>query len=176
MPQINEMEQVILVDENDQAIGLMEKMEAHEKGLLHRAFSIFLFNSKGEMLLQKRAASKYHSPNLWTNTCCSHPRDNESVLDGASRRLAEEMGMTCELRHAFHFIYKVAFDQGLYEHELDHVLIGTTDLVPVINPEEVEEFTYQTTDYILDQIKKYPEQYTEWFKICLTEVLKQYKL
>lgn len=169
------MEQVILVDENDQEIGLMDKMEAHEKGLLHRAFSVFIFNTKGEMLLQRRAASKYHSPNLWTNTCCSHPRKNETGLEAANRRLMEEMGMTCQLNYAFQFTYKVALDQGLYEHELDHVYIGTSDNKPVINPAEVSEFTYQSIDTILAQIKTNPEDYTEWFKICLNEVLKHYK-
>ena len=169
------MEKVILVNENDQEIGLMEKMEAHEKGLLHRAFSVFIFNSKGEMLLQKRANSKYHSPNLLTNTCCSHPRSGESTLAAANRRLMEEMGMTCELEHAFHFIYKVELDQGLYEHELDHVFIGTSDIEPIINPEEVSEFTYQTTGHILEEIDRNPSDYTEWFKICFNEVLKYYK-
>lgn len=171
----SQMENVILVDKDDQNIGLMEKMEAHQKGLLHRAFSVFVFNSKGEMLLQKRAASKYHSPNLWTNTCCSHPRENETTLEAANRRLMEEMGMKCQVKKAFHFIYKVALDQGLFEHELDHVFIGTSDEKPEINKEEVADYTYQTTDYILEQINNHPEHYTEWFKICFNEVLKHYK-
>jgi isopentenyl-diphosphate Delta-isomerase len=116
-------EQVILVDENDNQIGLMPKMEAHEKALLHRAFSVFTFNDKGELLLQQRAADKYHSPLLWTNTCCSHQRDGETSLQAGRRRLQEEMGFTCELEEVFSFIYKAPFDNGLTEHELDHVIM-----------------------------------------------------
>ncbi|MFK8045677.1 MAG: isopentenyl-diphosphate Delta-isomerase [Crocinitomicaceae bacterium] len=170
------IENVILVDENDQELGIMEKMEAHQKGVLHRAFSVFVFNSKGEMLLQKRASSKYHSPNLWTNTCCSHPRINENTIDAAYRRLMEEMGMTCELDYAFNFMYKVELDQGLYEHELDHVFIGKSDTKPVINKSEVNSYKYTAPSIIAEQIKTNPTEYTEWFKICFTEVLKHYKL
>jgi len=167
---------VILVDEKDRELGTMEKMEAHQKGILHRAFSVFIFNSKGEMLLQKRASSKYHSPNLWTNTCCSHPRINENTNDAANRRLMEEMGMKCQLDYAFNFIYKVKLDQGMYEHELDHVFIGKTNTLPAINKSEVNDYQYQTPTYISEQIKANPTAYTEWFKICFNEVVKHYKL
>ena len=127
------MEKVILVDKTDHQIGEMEKQEAHIKGLLHRAFSIFIFNSKGEVLLQQRALHKYHSGGLWTNTCCSHPRNGETTIQAANRRLKEEMGMSCALKEEFSFIYKAKLDNDLYEHELDHVLFGTTDLQPQIN-------------------------------------------
>ena len=130
-------EQVILVDENDTQIGLMPKMEAHEKALLHRAFSVFSFNDSGELLLQQRAADKYHSPLQWTNTCCSHQREGESNIEAGKRRLQEEMGFSCELSEVFSFIYKAPFDNGLTEHELDHVMIGKFNGVPEVNPEEV---------------------------------------
>ncbi|MDX1349198.1 MAG: isopentenyl-diphosphate Delta-isomerase [Putridiphycobacter sp.] len=169
------MEHVVLVNEHDEPMGLMEKMEAHQKGLLHRAFSVFVFNTKGELLLQKRAASKYHSPNLWTNTCCSHPREKETTLEAANRRLMEEMGMTCHLKHAFHFIYQVSLDQGMIEHELDHVFIGTTDNLPVINPSEVGAYDYFPISDLSKQVIDQPEKFTEWFKICFDEVLKHYK-
>ena len=168
------MEYVILVDESDREIGQMEKIEAHKKGLLHRAFSVFIFNSKGEMLLQQRAAAKYHSPLLWTNTCCSHPRVNETLLNAASRRLKEEMGMSADLEYAFNFIYKVQFENDMYEHELDHVFYGTTDVLPIINPEEVEAYQYMHPDLIEKDIADHPEHYTEWFKICFKELLNQY--
>lgn len=163
--------QVILVNEYDQEIGQMEKMEAHEKGLLHRAFSVFIFNSEGEMLLQKRALHKYHSPGLWTNSCCSHPYPNENVYDAANRRLNEEMGMSTDLNFAFSFQYKAEFDNGLIEHEYDHVFIGRTDQAPKLNPEEVAEFKYISIDELIQDIEINPDNYTPWFKICLNEVL-----
>lgn len=163
--------QVILVNEYDQEIGQMEKMEAHEKGLLHRAFSVFIFNSEGEMLLQKRALHKYHSPGLWTNSCCSHPYPNEKVYDAANRRLSEEMGMSTDLNFAFSFQYKAEFDNGLIEHEYDHVFIGKTDQTPKLNPEEVAEFKYISIDELIQDIEINPDDYTPWFKICLNEVL-----
>lgn len=163
--------QVILVNEYDQEIGQMEKMEAHEKGLLHRAFSVFIFNSEGEMLLQKRALHKYHSPGLWTNSCCSHPYPNENVYDAANRRLNEEMGMSTDLNFAFSFQYKAEFDNGLIEHEYDHVFIGRTDQAPKLNPEEVAEFKYISIDELIQDIEINPDDYTPWFKICLNEVL-----
>jgi len=166
------MEYVVLVDEKDTEIGVMEKMEAHEKGLLHRAFSVFTFNSKGELLLQKRASSKYHSGGLWTNTCCSHPREGESPIDAAHRRLMEEMGFDCSLNKAFDFIYKRALDNDLTEHELDHVFIGNFDGVPEMNPEEVEDYKYIGIEELIVDIEKSPQNYTEWFKICLAEVIK----
>jgi isopentenyl-diphosphate Delta-isomerase len=167
------MELVILVDENDNQVGLMEKMEAHEKGLLHRAFSVFLFNSKGEMLLHQRAISKYHSGGLWTNACCSHPRDKESTIDAAHRRLEEEMGFDCEIKEVFHFTYKSALDNELTEHELDHVFIGEYEGEINPNPEEVESYKYISIPELTKDIEENPQNYTEWFKICLEEVLKR---
>ncbi len=170
------MEYVVLVNEFDEEIGQMEKIEAHKKGALHRAFSVFIFNSRGEVLLQKRAASKYHSPGLWTNTCCSHPRINESVIDAANRRLDEEMGLNADLKFAFDFIYKVEFDNGLFEHEFDHVFYGITDQLPTLNPEEADAYQYLHPDQIEADLKKHPENYTEWFKICFSEAIKNYRV
>ena len=167
------MEKVILVDKTDHQIGEMEKQEAHIKGLLHRAFSIFIFNSKGEVLLQQRAFHKYHSGGLWTNTCCSHPRNGETTIQAANRRLKEEMGMSCALTEEFTFIYKAKLDNDLYEHELDHVLFGTTDLLPQINKEEVAGYKYSSFQDIQQEMKHYPEKYTAWFKICFDEVIKK---
>lgn len=164
-------EYVVLVDENDNPIGLMEKMEAHHKAVLHRAFSVFIFNSKHELLLQQRAFTKYHTPGLWTNTCCSHPRDNESVKDAAKRRLMEEMGMKCDIREAFHFIYEAEVGQGLIEHELDHVFIGISDDTPFINKEEVASWKYDTMKIIREDIVQNPDNYTAWFKIAFEEVM-----
>ena len=158
-------EQVILVNEKDEPIGLMGKMEAHEKGLLHRAFSVFVFNSKQEVLLQQRAACKYHSPNLWTNTCCSHPRVGETNQQAGERRLQEEMGLQVPLREVFSFIYKAPFDNGLTEHEYDHVLVGYSDAQPQINPEEVASWKWLSLEAIKEDILQAPERYTAWFKI-----------
>lgn len=169
------MEKVILVDKNDRQVGLMEKQEAHIKGLLHRAFSVFIFNTKNELLLQKRANQKYHSGGLWTNTCCSHPRDNESTIDAAYRRLNEEMGMTCDLELKFNFIYKAKLDNNLYEHELDHVFFGFSDTIPKINKKEVCAFDYKTLEFLKKDIIMSPNNYTEWFKICLNEVYNKHK-
>ena len=162
-------EQVILVDKNDNQIGLMPKMEAHEKALLHRAFSVFTFNDKGELLLQQRAADKYHSPLLWTNTCCSHQRNGETNLEAGKRRLQEEMGFTCELEEVFSFIYKAPFDNGLTEHELDHVMVGKYNENPNINKEEVESFKWMTLEDVKTDMENNPEIYTEWFKIIFKE-------
>ena len=162
-------EQVILVNEKDEPIGLMGKMEAHEKGLLHRAFSVFVFNSKQEVLLQQRAACKYHSPNLWTNTCCSHPRAGETNQQAGERRLQEEMGLQVPLREVFSFIYKAPFDNGLTEHEYDHVLIGYSDAQPQINPEEVASWKWLSLEAIKEDILQTPAQYTAWFKIIFEE-------
>jgi isopentenyl-diphosphate delta-isomerase len=162
-------EQVILVDEQDNPIGLMEKIEAHEKALLHRAFSVFIFNDKKELMLQQRAADKYHSPLLWTNTCCSHQRDGETNLDAGKRRLQEEMGFVCELKEVFSFIYKAPFDNGLTEHELDHVMIGYFNDKPIINKEEVDSYKWMNLDDVKNDITNYPEIYTEWFKIIFKE-------
>ena len=162
-------EQVILVDEHDNAIGLMEKIEAHEKALLHRAFSVFVFNAKGELMLQQRAAHKYHSPLLWTNTCCSHQRDGESNLAAGKRRLQEEMGFVCELEEVFSFIYKAPFDNGLTEHELDHVMVGHYEEAPKINPEEVEAYKWMPLEAVKNDMENNPQLYTEWFKIIFKE-------
>ena len=154
---------VILVNEQDEAIGLMEKMEAHEKGLLHRAFSVLIFNSNGEMLLQQRALSKYHSPGLWTNACCSHPRNGETILEAANRRLSEEMGMQAELAVLTHFIYKAEFDNGLTEHELDYVVKGITDVNPIINSDEVNDFRWISPIDLTKWVRNTPSDFTVWF-------------
>ncbi|WP_369047545.1 isopentenyl-diphosphate Delta-isomerase [Tenacibaculum sp. UWU-22] len=158
-------EQVILVDQQDNPIGLMEKIEAHEKALLHRAFSVFIFNDKNELMLQQRAAEKYHSPLLWTNTCCSHQRDGETNIEAGKRRLQEEMGFSCELTEVFSFIYKAPFDNGLTEHELDHVMVGRFNGEPAINLKEVEAYKWMTLADVKKNIDQHPELYTEWFKI-----------
>jgi isopentenyl-diphosphate delta-isomerase len=163
-------EQVILVDENDNAISTIGKMEAHEKALLHRAFSVFLFNHKNELLLQRRALTKYHSAGLWTNTCCSHPRPGENTLDAANRRLKEEMGMSAPLEHKLSFIYKTPFDNGLTEHELDHVYFGTSDNLPLINTNEVDSYRYVSIPELKKEIAAHPENFTSWFKIVLEKV------
>ena len=165
-------EYVVLVNENDNQIGIMEKMAAHIVPRLHRAFSIFIFNSKGELLLQQRALSKYHSPGLWTNTCCSHPRNSESVDKAAERRLLEEMGLQCPMHEVFTFIYKAPVGLGLVEHEYDHVFFGQCDDAPVINTEEVASWKYMSLDDIASDMKAHPECYTEWFKISFDEVRK----
>jgi len=167
---------VILVDKKDNKIGLMPKLEAHQKAVLHRAFSVFIFNDKNELLLQQRASHKYHSPNLWTNTCCSHQRDGESNIEAGKRRLFEEMGMQSELEEVFHFIYKAPFDNGLTEHELDHVLIGYSNEKPIINQEEVASFKWMSINSIKNDIFENPNNYTEWFKIIFKEYLKQLNL
>lgn len=164
-------EKVVLVDNKDNAIGLMNKQEAHVKGVLHRAFSVFIFNSQNQLLLQQRAFSKYHSGGMWTNTCCSHPRDKEPVISAGKRRLKEEMGMNCELKKVFDFIYKAKMENNLYEHEFDHVLFGYSDDLPEINKEEVEGYNYKSLDDIQVDIQVNPEAYTQWFKICFNEVV-----
>ena len=158
-------EQVILVDENDTPVGLMEKIEAHEKALLHRAFSVFIFNKKGELMLQQRAVSKYHSPLLWTNTCCSHQREGETNIEAGKRRLQEEMGFSTDLKEVFSFIYKAPFDNGLTEHELDHVMIGFYDDAPKLNKEEAEAYKWMPLEDVKKDIEENPQLYTAWFKI-----------
>ncbi|MDC6386674.1 isopentenyl-diphosphate Delta-isomerase [Flagellimonas taeanensis] len=158
-------ENVILVNEKDEQIGLMPKMEAHEKALLHRAFSVFIMNDKGETMLQQRASDKYHSPLLWTNTCCSHQREGESNIEAGKRRLMEEMGFTADLEELFSFVYKAPFDNGLTEHEFDHVMIGFHNDAPNINPEEVADWKWMLPIDIKKDIAQNPAQYTEWFKI-----------
>ena len=162
-------ENVILVNQNDEQIGLMPKLEAHEKAVLHRAFSVFVLNSKNEIMLQQRASQKYHSPLLWTNTCCSHQRDGETNIQAGSRRLFEEMGFQTELKELFHFIYKAPFDNGLTEHELDHVMIGYYNDEPNINREEVEDWKWMKIEDVKDDMERQPVLYTVWFKIIFDE-------
>jgi isopentenyl-diphosphate delta-isomerase len=169
-------EHVVLVDEKDNQIGLMPKMEAHEKAVLHRAFSVFVFNEKGELLLQQRAASKYHSPLLWTNTCCSHQRDGESNLQAGKRRLHEEMGFTTVLKEVFSFIYKAPFDNGLTEHELDYVMIGYFDDAPNINKEEVARYKWMKLEDVKNDITANPEIYTAWFKIIFDKSYEKFSV
>ena len=168
-------EKVILVNEKDEAIGLMPKMEAHEKALLHRAFSVFVLNDKNEVMLQKRAAHKYHSPSLWTNTCCSHQRDGEDSIQAGQRRLKEEMGFSVPLKELFSFIYKAPFDNGLTEHELDHVLIGYYNDAPEINPDEVSDYCFKSLEAIKEDIINHPEAYTVWFKIIFEKFYEHLK-
>ncbi|MBF8151094.1 isopentenyl-diphosphate Delta-isomerase [Winogradskyella sp. F6397] len=158
-------EQVILVDENDNKIGLMPKMEAHEKALLHRAFSVFVFNDKNELMLQQRALHKYHTPGLWTNTCCSHQRDGESNLEAGKRRLQEEMGFVTDLEEKTSFVYKAPFDNGLTEHEYDHIMVGYYNAAPNINPDEVASWKWMSLEAVKTDIAENPQIYTAWFKI-----------
>ncbi len=162
-------EKVVLVTEKDEVLGLMEKMQAHENGILHRAFSVFLYNSKGEMLLQKRAAEKYHSPNQWTNACCSHPRIEETYEQAAKRRIKEELGIDCELEEKFWFIYKADVGQNLWEHELDHVFVGNYEGEFNLNKEEIAEVRYISLENLNIELENNPENFTEWFKIILEE-------
>ena len=162
-------EHVVLVSEQDEVLGVMEKMQAHQEGILHRAFSVFLFNEAGEMLLQKRAAGKYHSPNQWTNAVCSHPRIDESYLEGANRRMSEELGIDAELREKFHFIYKADVGQDLWEHELDHVFTGSFSGDVNLNKDEVAEIRYISMEDLDNEMTEHPENFTEWFKIILGE-------
>ena len=164
-------EQVVLVSEKDEVLGLMDKMQAHENGILHRAFSVFLFNEQGEILLQKRAASKYHSPNQWTNAVCSHPRNEETYLNAAQRRMQEELGIEAEITPKFNFIYKADVGQDLWEHELDHVFTGTYEGEFKLNNEEVAEVKYVSMEELELEMTETPEHFTEWFKI----ILKEYK-
>jgi isopentenyl-diphosphate Delta-isomerase len=162
------MENVILVDEQDNMVGTMEKMEAHQKGVLHRAFSILIFNSKGELLLQKRSKDKYHSGGLWTNACCSHPTLKESIRDTTRKRLLHEMGIDLQPEFAYKFIYETKLDKNLIEHELDHVFIGVFDGDPAINKHEVEDWKFMSIESIQADIKTHPEIYTSWFKLIMS--------
>lgn len=162
-------EKVILVDQNDEPIGLMEKIAAHEQALLHRAFSVFVLNDKNEIMLQQRAAHKYHSPLLWTNTCCSHQRPGETNIQAGKRRLQEEMGFEVDLKELFHFIYKAPFDNGLTEHELDHVMVGYSNEAPIINKEEVESWKWMAIEDVKEDMLQNPDIYTVWFKIIFDE-------
>ena len=163
-------DQVVLVNENDSEIGLMQKLEVHQKGLLHRAFSVFIFNSNGELLLQQRAQGKYHSEGLWSNTCCSHPLPDEQTHDAAVRRLEEEMGISTQLHFLYSFIYNAELGNGLTEHELDHTFWGISDELPVINTSEVSNYKYISVTDLKKDMKENPASYTEWLKICFDEV------
>ncbi len=164
-------DQVILVNEQDERVGVMDKLPAHEKGLLHRAFSIFVFNSKGELLLQQRQSSKYHSGSLWTNTCCGHPVPGEELLDAANRRLMEEMGMKCSLNYLFTFMYKADLDHQLIEHEIDHVFFAISDELPLLNPDEAQAYRYEFPEHLLKEMNLHPDAFTEWFKISFQKVV-----
>jgi len=162
-PQMTEVS-VILVDEQDRQIGLMKKTEAHKKALLHRAVSVFILNQKGEWLLHRRAFGKYHSSGLWTNTCCSHPLPGETTIEAANRRLNEEMGLQCKLNELFNFTYKEPLDNGLTEHEFDHVFSGISDDTPIINPAEVIEYKYFKYIELQNDVESNPGNYTVWFR------------
>lgn len=166
---------VILVDTHDRVTGTMEKMEAHEKAVLHRAFSVFLFNLKGEMLLQQRALSKYHSGGLWTNACCSHPAPGEETAAAARRRLGEELGLDLPVSKVFDFVYRAEFDNGLTEHEFDHVFTGSWDGPVEFNPDEVMAIRYLSMESLKESMEKEPEIYTAWFRIAFPRVEEWYK-
>ncbi len=159
-------EKVILVDTSDRQIGVAEKLQAHRDGLLHRAFSIFVINSQGQLLLQKRAKHKYHSGGLWTNTCCSHPRPDEPTDIAVHRRLLEEMGFDCELREIFSFVYQAVLDNDLTEYEFDRVFVGYSDREPILNPEEAEDWKWIDLKVLQADIRQHPESYTYWLRDC----------
>jgi isopentenyl-diphosphate Delta-isomerase len=161
------MEMVILVDKDDNQIGTMEKMEAHRKGELHRAFSVLVFNSEGEMLLQKRARSKYHSGGLWTNACCSHPLPGEKIDDTIKRRVKEEMGIDVQPKFLYKFLYRTDLDQNLIEHELDHVFVAAFDGKPALNKHEAEDWKFANVDWLKADMARNPSEYTYWFKLIL---------
>lgn len=169
-------ELVVLVDKNDIPVGVDEKLKVHQEGKLHRAFSVFIFNSQNQLLLQQRALDKYHSAGLWTNTCCSHPRPQEETLSAAHRRLQEEMGFDCELKEIFNFEYRADFNNGLIEHELDHVLVGHYDKEPVPNPQEAESYKWVDVRWLEKDMIENPNIYTFWLKISFAKVLANMKV
>ncbi len=164
-------EHVIYVDEQDREVGTGEKLEAHQKGVLHRAISVFIFNKKGELMLQKRAKTKYHSAGLWSNTCCSHPRPGEDVETAARRRLQEEMGFTCDVKKVHHLLYRTTFSNGLIEHEYDHMFIGESEVTPILNPEEAEDWKWMSPDALKKDIAEHPDIYSYWFRLALNDIL-----
>ncbi|HET9746182.1 MAG TPA: isopentenyl-diphosphate Delta-isomerase [Chitinophagaceae bacterium] len=163
-------EKVILVNEHDDMTGIMDKMAAHKQGLLHRAFSVFIFNSKGEMLLQQRALNKYHSAGLWTNACCSHPMPGEKTKEAAERRLMEELGFETAIEKIFDFVYKAEFENGLTEHEFDHVFAGEYEGGLTINPAEVSEACYKEIAEIKTMLQSHPQKFTAWFHIAFPRI------
>ena len=170
------MEQVILVDHNDRQVGIEEKLKAHQNGgKLHRAFSIFIFNRKGETMLQQRTSTKYHGGGLWSNTVCSHPRVGETPLQAAHRRLKEEMGFDCEMKEVFAFEYEAEMDKGLTEHEYDHVIFGDYDLDPKPNPEEVQDWKWVSLQALKSDLEKNPSFYTPWVRISINDIIKHYR-
>lgn len=168
-------EQVVLVDQLDNPLGTMGKMEAHEKAVLHRAFSVFIMNNKGQTMLQQRAMEKYHSPGLWTNTCCSHQREGESNIEAGKRRLKEEMGFEAELKELFSFVYKAPFDNGLTEHELDHVMIGFYDDDPLVNTDEVMDWKWMKPEEVKQAMLDRPEEFTIWSRIIFDKFYDHFK-
>jgi len=170
------MEKIIIVDRKDRQIGTGEKLDVHRKGRLHRAFSIFIFNPEGETLLQRRAAGKYHSAGLWTNTCCSHPREGEKLEEAVHRRLRQEMGFDCALKEIFSFIYKVKFGNGLYEHEFDHVFVGSFEGKPAPDPEEADGWKWVSLEELKADIKRSPEKYTYWLRASLDRLISERKV
>jgi len=167
--------EVVLIDKEDNALGLMEKLQAHKEGKLHRAFSVFIFNDQGELLLQQRADHKYHGAGLWTNTCCSHPQWGEDVRSSALERLQYEMGMTCDLSFVYSFIYRSEVENNLTEHELDHVFVGYSNQDPVINTDEVQDFRLSGVEEVLADIQARPSAYTVWFKEAFPELIDRIK-
>lgn len=167
---MSEKEMILLVDENDNEVGYGEKHEVHKKGIFHRAFSIFIFNYQKQLLMQKRESNKYHSPGLWTNTCCSHQRKNELLSEAIHRRLKEEMGFDCQLKEVFTFSYRVEFNPKLIENEFDHVFVGYYDGEITPEPSEVEDYKWMSLEEIKKDMEKNPDKYTYWFKICLPKV------
>jgi isopentenyl-diphosphate delta-isomerase len=168
--------EVVLVDEKDNTLGVMEKLEAHIQGKLHRAFSIFIINSQNEILIHQRAKEKYHGANLWTNACCSHPALGEDVRASAQRRLMEEMGLDCSIEKLFNFNYYAQVENGLIEHELDHVFVGYSDATPYPDASEVQSWKWMSKEYLLQDIQQHPERYTSWFKIALPMLLEQIEI
>jgi isopentenyl-diphosphate Delta-isomerase len=162
-------DRVVLVDENDATIGTQDKLRAHERGELHRACSVLVFNQAGELLLQRRAATKYHSPGLWSNTCCTHPRPGESASIAARRRLGEELGIDCELAALFRFVYRADVGDGLTEHEYDHVFVGRSEATPAPDPTEVDAWRWQSLSSIRDEMAHHPGRYTAWFHVLLVQ-------
>ena len=160
-----------LVDDTDRQYGKMEKLEVHQLGLLHRAFSVFIFNTNNELLLQQRADGKYHSAGLWTNTCCSHPQFGEDIVDAVNRRLEEEMGMAVDTEFAFSFIYRADFENGLTEHEFDHVFVGFSNQKPIPNQSEVKDWKYINLELLEKELMENPENYTAWLRICFPKVI-----